>query len=146
MRHRWFMASCIVIILMGVAHFLAANVAPQPTPKPGDEATLHHLLRTFQVELPMAKRTTLQIMEGFGLFFTLASAVMGVVGLRMARQPGARRIAEVYAVGLAAMLVNSIVHWFIIPTSFLAIGLALCVFSLIPSRPSSAGNTQGAAA
>jgi hypothetical protein len=134
MRHRWFMASCIVIMLMGLAHFLAANAAPQPEPKDGDETTLRHLLSTHQVELPLAKRTTLQIMSGFGLFFTMASIVMGGAGIAVARQPGGRRVAVIYALGLAAMLVNSIVNWFIIPTSFLVIALGLCAISLIPRR------------
>jgi hypothetical protein len=141
MRYQWFMASCIVIILMGVAHAVAAYIAPQPEPKPGDEATLSHLVKTFEVDLPLAKRTTQEIREGFGLFFTLASATMGVVGLQLVRQPVARRIAWIYAGALVLMLANSLVHWFIIPTSFLGLALLLCAISLLPG-----GRTQGVAA
>ncbi len=136
MRHRWFTAACIVMILMGLAHLAATRLAPQPEPKPGDEATLHQLLKSYQVELPGAKRTTLQIMEGFGLFFTLASAAMGIAGIAIAKQSGARRVAIVYAAALVAMLINSLIHWFIIPTSFLALALVLCGASLVPpSQP-----------
>lgn len=134
MRHRWFMASCIVILFMGLAHLLAVNASPQPEPKSADEKTMLELMNRVDMELPLAKRTKAQVMTGFGWFFTLASVTMAGAGLRIAKQPGARRVAEIYALGLAAMLVNSIVHWFIIPTSFLAIALVLCGISLIPQR------------
>lgn len=129
------MASCIVIILMGVAHLAATNLAPQPEPKSDDEQKMHELMKTVQVDLLGTKRTTVQVMQGFGLFFTLASAAMGIAGIAIAKQAASRRVAVVYVAALAAMLISSLIYWFIIPTSFLALALVLCAISLVPRSP-----------
>lgn len=124
---RWFIAACIVMIVMGVAHAVAA--AMNPGMPPGDDwATFGRLYKTLVV--PDVNRTMEQIELGFGWFFTLASVVIaagGLILLPIARREPAivRRLSVVYAVGCAAFLGISLVYWFVIPTSFLALSLVL---------------------
>ena len=120
-RFRWFIAGCTVLILMGIAHAVAANLS-QPLPPGEDWVTFDRLYKSLVV--PDVNRTMDQIERGFGWFFTLASALLGVAGLSLLpiarREPTiVKRLAFVYTVGTAVLLVNSLIFWFIIPTSFL---------------------------
>ncbi len=129
-RFRWFIGACIVLILMGVAHAVAANFGKVPEGE--DWATFDRLARTLVV--PDVNRTMEQVERGFGWFFTLASVVIaagGLVLLPIARREPAivRRLAVVYTAGCAAFLAVSLVYWFIVPTSFLSLSMILFLVS-----------------
>lgn len=135
MRYRWFIAGCVVLILMGLAHLAAQHLAPQPPPTNPDEITLVRLMKEYRLELPGAKRSMESLFLGFTNFFTLSSVAMGLAGIAVARIPGAaRRVAAIYVLALIAMLINSLVNWFIIPTSFLVVALLLLVICLVPGK------------
>lgn len=132
MRHKWFMASCVVLMLTGLAHFAAANFAPQPEPKDPRGVEMLKLMKEYQI--PELKRTMQEVSLGFSHFFEIATLTMGLAGLLVAREGArARPMAMMYAAALVAMLINSIVYWFFVPTSFLGASLLLCVISLVPS-------------
>jgi hypothetical protein len=127
------MAGCVVLMLLGTLHLIATSLVPPPAPKSDDEKTLERLMTTVQMEYPGAKRTTQQIFTGFSIFLDIVPNMMGLAGLAVATvrpRPAAalKRLSIVYAVGSAAMLVNSILHWFMIPTPI--IGLATLCFLL----------------
>lgn len=132
-RFRWFVAGCIVLALMGIAHAVAANLN-QALPPGEDWATFERLYKALVV--PDVNRTMEQIELGFAWFFTLASVIMGAAGLSLLpiarREPGiVRRLAVVYGVGCAVFLAVSLKYWFVIPTSFLSASLALFIASAL---------------
>ncbi len=126
------MAGCVVLILMGATH-LAAHFAGLPTPRDSDEATLLRLMREYHD--PDHGRTTLEILQGFSLFFTAASWTIAALTLVLWRslrdQPGAvlRRTALVLVGACAAFTVTSIVYWIWPPTAFLGVATAFFAIS-----------------
>lgn len=134
MKFRWFTGACIVLILTGIAH-LGAMLGPQPEPRTPDEAKMFELVRSQTLDLLGTKRTLEQVEQGFHYFFVLASITMGAGGLAVSsarpRSAGAiKRLAAVYMVGWAAVLADSLIHWFIIPTALAGAAMLLFAISL----------------
>lgn len=121
-RFRLFAAGLVVIALFGAAH-LAGHLAGPPTPATEDEATLLRLMST--VRRPPIDRTMMEIVDGFSLFLSAAPWLLAAIGLALrplarANPVAMRRVIAVYALGVTAFLVISMVYWFLAPTAMLA--------------------------
>jgi len=91
----------------------------------------------------------LQLMTGFGHFFTAACVAMGITGLTALRVrprsvPTIRAIAAVYLLAGVSFTVLSIVYWFIIPTSLLGVTTVLCAVSVFCDGRVAAASGAGA--
>lgn len=132
---KWFVAGCVVMVVMGLMHLAAELKGPIPAAN-DDQATLFRLLGQCRFELPGATRTMQQLMEGFGMFFTCASIAMAAIGLAaLPLVRSGKRLQVVYAASCAVFLVISLVYWFLIPTSILAVTTTLFVVSALRDGP-----------
>lgn len=140
-RFPFFIAGCVVLVLLGIAHSIA-NLQDLPAPPSEEWGTLLRLMTT--LEEAQTHRTMMELYKGFSWFFTLAPVVMAAAGLVLVpigcREPSAiKRMATVYTVGCALFLGSSLVYWFIAPTSFLALSTLLFLISAVrDGRPRSA--------
>ena len=111
-RARFFIAACVVLALMGVAHL--AGSLQQPPPR--DE--------------------TERILKGFSHYFEVAALGMALTGFMLAigsvRDARVlRRVSIANVVTLGFGLVISLTHWFIIPTSFIGVAMVLFAVSAV---------------
>lgn len=130
-RARFFIAGCVVLILMAIAHF--AGSTQQPPPRDETERQLLDLMTTYRMDLVGTPRSTMEILRGFSHFFEVASLGMALTGLMLAIGSVGdarvlRRVSIAYVVTLGLALVISLTYWFIIPTAF--IGAAMVLFGL----------------
>lgn len=130
-RARLFIAGCVVLALMGIAHL--AGSLQQPPPRDETERQLLDLMTSYRMDLVGTQRSMMEILKGFSHSFEVAALGMALTGLmvvigsvRDARVM--RRVSIAYVVTLGFGLVISLTHWFIIPTSF--IGAAMVLFAV----------------
>lgn len=130
-RARLFIAGCVVLALMAVAHF--AGSLQQPPPRDETERQLLDLMENYRMDLAGTPRSMMEIFKGFSHYFEVAALGMALTGLmvvigsvRDARVM--RRVSIAYVVTLALGLAISVTHWFIVPTAF--IGAAMVLFAV----------------
>jgi hypothetical protein len=123
------MAGAIVLVLLGVVHSLA--VIAEPAPQNDTERQLYNLMANYKIPLPGAVRSMAELVRGFNIAFGLLSLSLGLINLAIARLDSSvlKRLALVNVVWLTAMTLNSMYHWFAIPTAFLATALLLFAVS-----------------
>lgn len=130
-RAGFFLAGCVVLLLMAVAHFAASF--QQPPPRDETERQLLELITAYRMDLEGTPRSMMEIFKGFSHFFEVASFGMALTGLMLAigsvRDARVlRRVSIAYVVTLGFGLVISLTHWFIVPTLFL--GAAMVLFAV----------------
>lgn len=133
-RAGFFIAGCVVLILMSLAH-LAAQFQ-EGAPRDATEQQLLDLMTTYRMDLVGTPRSMMEVTRGFTLFFGIASCGMAGAGLALATGPVRdarvlRRVSVAYVATLGAALANSLVHWFIIPTVFLGGAMVLFAASAV---------------
>lgn len=130
-RAGFFLAGCVVLALMGIAHL--AGSLQQPPPRDETERQLLDLMTSYRMDLVGTQRSMMEIFKGFSHFFEVAALGMALTGFMLAigsvRDARVlRRVSIAYVVTLGFGLVISLTHWFIIPTSF--IGAAMVLFAV----------------
>lgn len=130
-RAKLFIAGCVVLALMGIAHL--AGSLQQPPPRDETERQLLELMSSYRMDLVGTQRSMMELFKGFSHSFSVASFGMALTGFMLAigsvRDARVlRRVSIAYVVTLGLGLVISLTHWFIIPTSF--IGAAMVLFAI----------------
>jgi len=130
-RARFFIAACVVLALMGIAHL--AGSLQQPPPRDETERQLLDLMTSYRMDLVGTPRSMMEIFKGFSHFFEVAALGMALTGLMLASGSVRdarvlRRVSIAYVVTLGFGLVISLTHWFIVPTAF--IGAAMVLFAV----------------
>lgn len=122
---RFFKSAAIVLALFGLFH--ALSLIQKPAASNDTERQLLDLMANYKFPLPGAVRSMGDLMQGFSLALSLLSLALGAINLAISGQGTAilRRLALINVLWLAAMTVNSLYHWFVIPTGFLVIALVL---------------------
>ncbi len=133
-RAGFFLAGCVVLALMGVAHF-AGSLRPAPA-RDETERQLLDLMENYRMDLAGTPRSMMEIFEGFSHFFEVAALGMALTGLMVAigsvRDARVlRRVSLAYVVTLGLGLVVSLTHWFIVPTVFLGAAMVLFAVSAV---------------
>lgn len=139
---RLYLAGACVVILFGVVHMLA--IVNAPAPANNTERQLFDLMHSYHRDLLGSNRSTADLVQGFNVSLTLFSLALGGLNVLLVRnlreQPTLlKKLALGNVVWLAAMLANSLLHWFVIPTSFLAVAFACfgAAWVRLTARPAS---------
>jgi len=117
-----------MLVLTGLVHslsFLKKPVAANDT-----ERQLLDLMTNYHFSMLGSVRSMSILMRGFSVSFMLGAFVVGAMALALANERAGllKRVALVISLWLAAMTVVSLHYFFIVPTSFLVVGLL--IFSL----------------
>jgi hypothetical protein len=140
MSRRLFAAGCWVLIALGVAHLLGHYNLVTAVGETDAERQLLELMRGHKQDLGAGfVRSTMDILSGFSLAFTVLSAGFGLLGLVVLRRGGGdlrllREAAIVGALVFGAMTGVALVYWFAIPLTFLAVAFVCFLASLFTAR------------
>jgi len=109
-----------VLILFGAVHLLGELSGPPP---PQDETArnLFHLLQTYALDLAGTKRTMSDLLHGYSVMMSAQSIALGIIGWLIVPD---RSMCTVYGVACLTFTAVSVVYFFFIPTSFVAIAFA----------------------
>lgn len=135
---RLFTAGGAWLLLTAAVHslsFLNKQTAANET-----ERQLLDLMANYKFNVLGSLRSMNNFMIGFSISFMLAALVLGVLALVLRGQPSSllKRAALVYVLWLAVMSAVSLHFFFIIPSTFLIVGLfvfALAWFKLPSQSP-----------
>jgi hypothetical protein len=126
---RLFVVGAVLMIVMGLVHSLSlfrAQVAHNET-----ERQLIELMTNYTVNVLGSMRTMENFVKGFSIAFMLAALGFGALNLTVSGERAGllKRVALVNVIWLAAMVANSLLNFFVIPTSFLSIALLFFVLA-----------------
>jgi hypothetical protein len=125
----FFRLGCLVLFLTGAMHLMGHLQMASHIPANDTERALDDLMKTYTRDLAGTPRSTHDLFMGMSLQFSLGLFALAAAGgmLSLARHPHPPRpaVAGMMAFLVAAMAVNSQLHFFIIPTACLA-AAALC--------------------
>ena len=124
-----FRTGAIACIVTALVH-LFGHFSPRPAAANETEATLWKLMETYRQDLGAGfERTAMDFLKGFSLAFSLYLLVLGTLGLLLLRhlqQDAAfmRRASAVCLFGTGALLVVSLVYFFLPPIVCAAVATA----------------------
>jgi hypothetical protein len=126
---RLFVAGAILMIVLGLVHSLSLfrpQIAHNET-----ERQLIDLLTNYKMNVMGSMRTMQNFLRGFSIAFMMAALGFGVLDLTVSAERAGllKRVALVNVIWLIAMEVNSLLNFFVIPTSFLSITLLIFVLA-----------------
>jgi hypothetical protein len=136
---RLFKAGAVELVLLGLVHSL--SLFGKKVTGNDSERQLLDLMTNYKFVLMGSTLTMEGFLRGFSISFLIAMLGIGVLDLVLARERAGllKRAALVNAILLAAMTANSLRYFFVVPTSFLALGLLL--FALAWVKLPGEGNT-----
>lgn len=125
---------CYALILTGLLHL--SSHFQEPVPANDTERQLLELMATYQVDVGGATITMNGILNGFGLWFSLALLWTGAMSLFLVKQLAdrpalVRKIAIVNTGALALGTGLSFIYFFFIPTICLGVALTCFVLGVI---------------
>ena len=147
-----FAAGCIVLVLTGLAHLLGHYSMVTATGESDAERQMLELMRIPQEMGAGFVRSTMDIVAGFSLGFSILSIGFGLLGLVFLRRgggtPGLLRAAvTVYAGVFGIMTAVGLRYWFLAPLVMLAAAFACFVGALVlgasPRAPQSRQRLTG---
>ena len=122
---RLFKTGAIWLVIMGMVHSI--SLFQKLAPANDTEKQLLGLMSNYRFDLLGSSRSMADLLQGFSAAFMLAALGIGALNLVLARERAGvlKRVALINAIWLAAMMANSLRYFFVVPTSFLAIGLVI---------------------
>jgi hypothetical protein len=122
---RFFKAGAVELVVLGLVHSL--SLFGKNAPANDSERQLLDLMTNYKFILMGSTVTMEGFLRGFSISFLIAMIGIGTLDLVLAgeRAELLKRVALVNAILLAAMTANSVRYFFVVPTSFLALGLML---------------------
>ena len=124
---RLFAAGAVVLILLGAAHSM--SLIGKMTPTNETERQLLDLMTTYRFNLAGSMRTMDNLFRGFSICFLVGAIGLGMLDLVLWRERSGllKRVALVNVIWLAVETAVSLRLFFVIPTTFLVVALALFV-------------------
>ena len=119
--YKLFRIGALVLALNGIAHLLGFLGSRGVKPVNGAEFQMNELLYGFKINMMGTMRTQGEVFDGLNLAFTVFMLTLAALGFTVRVE---RKTGIVIAASLAVMLGSSLTYWFIMPTMFLAAGLA----------------------
>jgi len=122
---RLFQAGAVELVVLGLVHSL--SLIGKQAPTNDSERQLLELMSNYKFMVMGTARTMGEFLRGFSISFMVVMLGLGVLNLVLMRERAGllKRVALVSAIVLAAMTANSVRYFFVLPTSFLALGLLL---------------------
>lgn len=134
---RFFAAGAVWLVLLGLVHSLSLVGTPQPANE--TERQLLDLMSNYRFPLMGSMRSMDNLFRGFSISFMFGCLAVGALAwvVRRERAELLKRVALVNTVWLAAMTAVSLRYFFAVPSSFLAIALAIFAAAAwkLPARP-----------
>jgi hypothetical protein len=119
--YKLFRIGALILTLNGLAHLLEYFGSKGVKPVNGNEFQLNEMLYGYKFNMMGTMRTRGDVFDGLSLAFTVFMLTLAALGFTL---PVQKKTAIVIAASLAVMLVISVAYWFVMPTMFLAAGLA----------------------
>jgi len=128
---RLFKSGGVWLVLTGLVHslsFLRKPVAANDT-----ERQLLDLMTNYHFSMLGSVRSMSTLMRGFSVAFMLGAFVVGAIALALANEHAGllKRVALIITLWLVAMTAVSLNYFFVVPTTFLGIGLLLFLLAWI---------------
>jgi hypothetical protein len=125
---RLFKTGGIMLLVIGLVHSI--SLFEPLAPANDTEKQLLDLMTNYKFDLMGSMRSMSDLVRGFSIAFMLGAFVLGALDLLLSRERTGllKRVALTNAIWLAAMTAISVRHFFIVPTSFLAV--TLLIFAL----------------
>lgn len=126
MSRKLFTAGCVVLIALGLVHFLGHYAMVTSQGATDEERQLLSMMRGNAQDMGLGMvRSTFDILAGFSLYFSISSLGLGALGLALRRheRDGStllRQAAIVYAGTFGVLTGVAIRYWFPAPLAFLA--------------------------
>jgi hypothetical protein len=131
-----FLTGCWAMIVTGLLHSfgLVQMIAGQQQGANPTETQLLQLMQTYRD--PQVGRTTWELMTGLSAIFSLVMFGLGGLGISMSKYYGPpRTIVRFHTFMTGAMLVISVLYFFFLPTTCLAIAFGLFVGAAFTQPP-----------
>ncbi len=128
---RFFKSGGVWLVLIGLVHAISLFIKQVPANE--TERQLLDLMTNYKFPLMGSLRSMDNLLQGFSTAFMLAALVVGALALRLCGERAGllKRVALVITLWLAAMLAVSLKYFFVLPTSFLVVGLVIFVLAWI---------------
>src|SRR5271168_224111 len=129
MKDKWgrrlFQAGAVELVVLGLVHSL--SLIGKQAATNDSERQLLELMSNYKFMVMGTARTMAEFLRGFSIAFMVGMLGLGVLSLVLLREREGllKRVALVNAIVLAVMTANSVRYFFVLPTSFLALGLVL---------------------
>jgi hypothetical protein len=125
---RLFTAGGVFLIVIGLVHSI--SLFTKQVPANDTERQLLDLMDNYRFNLLGSMRSMAELMRGFSTAFMLSAIGVGALDLLLARERPQllKRVALINTIWLAVMTANSLIYFFIAPTSFLT--AATLIFAL----------------
>lgn len=129
MNEKWgrrlFQAGAVELVVLGLVHSLSLFGKQAATND--SERQLLELMSNYKFMVMGTARTMGEFLRGFSISFMVAMLGLGVLSLVLMRERAGllKRVALVNAIVLAALTASAVRYFFVLPISFLALGLVL---------------------
>jgi len=122
---RLFKAGAVWLLLVGLVHGISLVEKLEPTND--TERQLLDLMTNYKFNLLGSFRSMDDLMRGFSIIFMLSAIGIGALALLLSGERTAllKRVALAITAWLVLVTAVSLHYFFIVPTSFLALGLVL---------------------
>jgi len=122
---RLFVAGAIVLLLLGTVHSL--SLFEKPAPANDAEKQLLDLMSNYKFNLMGSIRSMNDLMRGFSIAFLAGAIAVGLLDLSLRREAARvlKSAASINVIWLAALTAVSLKYFFVVPTTFLMIALAI---------------------
>lgn len=148
MQQRLFAAGCWVLIALGLVHLLGHYGLATSAGDNDAERQLIGLMRSYEQDMGAGfVRSTMDLLLGFSLTFSILPIGMGMAGLVTLRYGAGvpdllRALSTVYAGIHGIMTIVAFCYWFLAPLVFLAAAFA-CFVGAVAFAERAAANDQG---
>jgi hypothetical protein len=126
-----FKSGGVFMVLTGLVHAISLFVKQVPANE--TERKLLDLMVNYKFNLLGSVRSMDNLLQGFSAAFMLAALVVGAMALAFSSERSGllKRVALVIALWLASMTAVSLRYFFVVPTSFLSVGLLIFLLAWI---------------
>ena len=129
MRDEWgrrlFKAGGVLLIVMGLVH--SFSLFQKMEAANDTEKQLLDLMNNYRFPLMGSLRNMAELLRGFSVAFMLSALGLGALDLSVSGERAGllKRVALINVLWLAAMTANSVIYFFALPISFLAVALVI---------------------
>lgn len=113
------------LIVLGLVHSISLFLKMEPAND--TEKQLLDLMNNYRFPMMGSLRNMAELLRGFSVAFMLSALVLGALDLAVSGERAGllKRVALINVLWLAAMMANSLIYFFALPTTFLVVALVI---------------------